>query len=391
MYMKRDFFYMACTVVALMAAAMPGGAQEQPAFSTQGWWKPAEPPFSPVVLEDGSITFRIDAPAAHEAVLLFDEWDVLEIPMQKNADGIWSATVGPVEPRLYQYKFRVDGVTTLDMRNPVVKAGTEIYGNVVEVPGRDHPRFDEIRDGKSGELHSIAYRSTPLGVRRSMQVYVPRAALEEPDRYFPVLYLRHGGGDNENSWSHDGRAHVILDNLIADNKAVPMYVVMTNGLTDGSWAGGSSPEGITMLEQELLSDVIPLIESRYRVFRDKRHRAIAGLSMGGGQSFVIGLRHPDLFCAVGDFSAGILSDLPFDYDRYLPGVMQDPDRINREIDLLWLSCGTKDSRYQGHLKMAEDLRSRGVSLEFYEGPWGHEWQFWRLQLHDFAQRLFKNR
>ena len=391
MYMKRNLFFIMCSAAALLAAGVQVGAQEQSVFSTQGWWKPAEPPFSPVVHDDGSITFRIDAPDAREAVLLFDEWDVREVPMQKNGEGIWSATVGPVGPRLYQYKFRVDGVVTLDMRNPAVKAGTEIYGNVVEVPGRDRPRFDEIRDGEGGELHILTYRSTPLGIRRSVRVYVPRAALEEPDRYFPVLYLRHGGGDNESSWSVDGRADVILDNLIADGKAVPMYVVMTNGLTDGSWAGGSTPEGITMLEQELLSDVIPLIENRYRVFRDKRHRAIAGLSMGGGQSFVIGLRHPDLFCAVGDFSAGILSELPFDYDRYLPGVMQDPDRINRELDLLWLSCGTKDPRYQGHLKMVEDLRGRGVDLEFYEGPWGHEWQFWRLQLHNFVQRLFRDR
>lgn len=372
-----------------LSAVSAGYAQEQPAFSTEGWWKAAEPPFSPVVNDDSTVTFRLKAPAAREVVLLFDEWDVREIPMQKDEQGVWSVTIGPVVPRLYQYKFRADGTETFDTANTSVKVGTMIYGNFVDVPDRLNPRFDEIRRADGGEIHSHAYRSSSLGTLRSMCVYVPRAAVEHPSRRFPVLYLRHGGGDNERSWTVDGRAAAILDNLIADGDAVPMYVVMTYGLTDGSWAGGSTPEGIAALEQELLTDVIPLVERRYNVIASKRGRAIAGLSMGGGQAFVIGLRNLDKFCAVGDFSAGILSDGRFDYERYMPGVMQHPDRINHELSLLWLSCGTKDPRWQGHLQTAEDLRSRGIEIEFHEGPWGHEWQFWREQLHDFAMRLFK--
>ena len=181
-----------------------------------------------------------------------------------------------------------------------------------------------------------------------------------------------------------------MDNLIAEKAAVPMYVVMTNGLTDGSWAGGSTPEGIRLLERELIGDVIPLVENRYPVHRDKCCRAIAGLSMGGGQAFVIGLRNLDLFSAIGQFSAGILSDGTFDYERYIPGVMEDPERINRELALLWIACGTKDPRHAGHLDTVEELHRRGVRCEFHDAPWGHEWQFWRLQLHDFAQRLFRN-
>lgn len=369
-------------------AAFSGRAQEENTFSTRGWWKPADPPFSPVVHGDASITFRFRAPEAREATLLFGEWDVAEVPMQRDETGVWSVTVGPVEPCIYQYKFRIDGLETIDPVNPVVKAGTMVYGSVVEVPGANAPRFDEaFRPG--GEVHTLNYRSTPLGRMRTARVYVPQAAVEHPGRKFPVLYLRHGGGDNENSWIADGRAAVILDNLIAEGRAVPMYVVMTNGLTDGSWAGGSTPEGIATLEKELLDDVIPLVEKRYRVYADKRHRAIAGLSMGGGQAFVIGLRNLDRFCAVGQFSAGILSDGQFDYERYAPGTIGDPERINGELDLLWISCGTKDPRYQGHLDTVEDLRRRGVRFEFHEGPWGHEWQFWRLQLYGFVQRIFK--
>ena len=330
---------------------------------------------SPVVHGDASITFRFRAPEAREATLLFGEWDVDEVPMQRDETGVWSVTVGPVEPCIYQYKFRIDGLETIDPVNPVVKAGTTVYGSVVEVPGTNAPRFDEaFRPG--GEVHTLNYRSTPLGRMRTARVYIPQAAVEHPGRKFPVLYLRHGGGDNENSWIADGRAAVILDNLIAEGRAVPMYVVMTNGLTDGSWAGGSTPEGIATLEKELLDDVIPLVEKRYRVYADKRHRAIAGLSMGGGQAFVIGLRNLDRFCAVGQFSAGILSDGQFDYERYALGTIGDPERINAELDLLWISCGTKDPRYQGHLDTVEDLRRRGV-------------RFWRLQLYGFVQRIFK--
>ena len=377
-------------LAALLLASFPAAAQHTK-FSTEGWWKPAEPAFSPVVNADRTVTFRLRAPQARTVELLFDEWDVRPLPMQCGDKGVWSLTIGPVAPRLYQYKFRIDGFETIDPVNPTVKAGTEVYGSIVEVFGdTETPRFDETCRTDGGEIHTIPYRSTPLDRLRTMTVYVPRAAIERPARRFPVLYLRHGGGDNERSWAADGRAAAILDNLIASGKARPMYIVMTNGLTDGSWAGGSTPEGMELLEKELFTDVVPLIEKRYRVYRDKRHRAIAGLSMGGGQAYVIGLRNLDRFCAIGQFSAGILSDGSFDHERYAPGVIDDPARINRELRLLWISCGTKDPRYDGHLDFIRELGRRGVRFEFHEAAWGHEWQFWRLQLHDFVQRLFND-
>ncbi len=363
-------------------------AQQKNTFSTKGWWKPAEPPFSPAVHEDGSVTFRLNAPNAKDVELILDEWDVIRAKMTNNGKGIWSVTVGPLEPKVYQYVYIVDGLKIIDPVNPTVKAGTTVYGSVVEISGGKEPRFDEIRNTAYGEVHTINYISTPLRRPRSMLVYVPAEAVKNPKKRFPVLYLRHGGGDSEKSWTTDGRTAIILDNLIADGKAEPMYVVMTNGLTDGSWAGGSTPEGIATLENELLTDVIPLIEKRYKVYTDKKHRAIAGLSMGGGQAYVIGLRNLDKFCAIGQFSAGILSDDQFDYERYAPGIISDPQHINDELSLLWISCGTKDSRYQGHLNTVADLRERGVNHEWHDGPYGHEWQFWRLQLHDFIQKLF---
>lgn len=222
-----------------------------------------------------------------------------------------------------------------------------------------------------------------------MNIYVPAAAIENPDKQYPVLYLRHGGGDSEDSWVKDGKAAVILDNLISGGEAVPMYVVMSNGLIDGSWSSGSTPEGISALEKELVDYIIPFTEKRYNVATDKDHRAIAGLSMGGGQSFVIGLRNLDKFSVVGEFSSGILSDDKFDYDRYIPGLSNDYQKVNDSLELLWVSCGTKDNRYQGHLNFIKQLDKKGIRYEFYDGPWGHEWQFWRQQLHDFVKRLFK--
>lgn len=377
-------------LVALAAGIVPGitAQQKKNAFSTEGWWKPAEPPFSPVVNEDNSITFRVKAPGAQQVALHFDEWEVRPEPMAKDAEGVWSVTIGPVAPRLYQYLFEIDGIRTLDFANPVVKAGTSVYGSVVEVHGNP-ARYDEVQDVRHGEVHILRYTSTPLRKPREMYVYVPAAYREKQEALFPVLYLRHGGGDNESSWVNDGRAAVILDNLIASGKAEPMLVVMPNGLTDGSWAGGSTVEGMDTLEKELLSDIIPLIEVRYRVAKDKENRAIAGLSMGGGQAYVLGLRNLDAFAYIGQFSAGIIGDGKFSHAAYTPGVMDRPATVNNQLRLLWISCGTKDPRYEGHLAFVENLAQRGVKHEFHQAAYGHEWEFWRLQLCGFAQRLFK--
>ena len=363
-------------------------AQTGQAFSMAGWWKPADPKFSPVVNDDNTITFRVKAPAAKEVQLLFDEWDVVPQAMQKDEKGVWSITIGPVAPRLYQYKFKVDGQEILDLENPTVKAGTMIYGSVVEVSGGDTPRFDEIHT-IGGEVHVVPYLSHPMKQIRQAYVYVPAEYAAHPEKRYPVLYLRHGGGDAEWSWTRDGRAAVILDNLIAEGKAEPMLIVMTNGLTDGSWAGGSTVEGMQLLEKELLEDVIPMIESRYRTLSDREHRAIAGLSMGGGQAYVMGLRNMDKFSYVGQFSAGIFSDGSFDYEKYMPGIIAHPEEINQQLQLLWIACGTKDPRYSGHQDFVKDLAARGVKFEFHDAPYGHEWQFWRLQLYGFAQQLFR--
>ena len=365
------------TVVALFTAI---ALQAQP-FSTSGWWKPAEPPFSPVVGADGMITFRLKAPKARVVKLAFGEGKVLVQEMKQRPDGVWETTIGPVTPGEYEYKFEVDGLKVLDYGNPSVKAGTELYCNTVDVPG---DRID-TRDLTGSEVDVISYRSSVLGTYRRVCVYVPAVYFEQPKRSFPVLYLRHGGGDHERSWWESAHADAILDHAIAAG-AEPMLVVMTNGLTDGSWAGGSTPEGIALLEQELLEDVIPLVEKRYRVRKDRASRAIAGLSMGGGQSFVIGLHNLDKFAWVGEFSSGLLSDAELDLSRY--GVVLDPARVNT-LHLLWVSCGTEDERWEGHQAFSAKLDSLGIKHIFASAPYAHQWQFWREQLYAFTLRIFK--
>ncbi len=359
------------------------------AFSTEGWWSPSKQVYSPEVTADGHITFRTPAPNAKEVKLIFGEWDIEPVNMHKNAQGDWEIQIGPVAPGVYEYKFEVDGVKVLDYKNPVVKAGTEVYGSIVEVRGSSH-RFDQYVQTGS-EVDVLSYISTPLSKRRKVYVYVPSVYYENPKIKLPVLYLRHGGGDDESSWVRSASADAIMDNLIAEGKAKPMIVVMTNGLTDGSWAGGSNVEGMRALENELLEDVIPLIEKRYRVRTDRKSRAIAGLSMGGGQSFVIGMRHLELFSAIGEFSSGLLSDSSWDYEKYGVDNMDNAKKVNSKLDLLWISCGTKDSRWEGHKEFRNMLDNKGIEYEFHYSDHGHEWQFWREQLRDFASEIFREK
>ncbi len=339
---------------------------------------------SPEIHADRTVTFRLRAPEASRVVLSF----LGSHPMSKDDSGLWTASAGPLEPEIYQYNFLVDGVRILDPANPNLKNGRSPDASIFEIPGNP-PRFDELQPVPHGALQIRTYFSTPLKKVRHLYVYTPPQYDSEPSRRFPVFYLRHGSGDNEENWSDTGRAGVILDNLIAQHRAVPMLIVMPNGDTDGSWAGGSSPEGIELLSQELLTDIIPMIDRTYRVAPGRENRAIAGLSMGGGQAFTIGLKHLDLFAWVGEFSSGLVSDTEFHLDRHLPGFLDHPADVNRKLKLLFLSCGTEDPRYPGQLDLADNLKQHNIRYVWFPTPGVHEWKVWRHALAEFAQKLFQ--
>jgi enterochelin esterase family protein len=168
-----------------------------------------------------------------------------------------------------------------------------------------------------------------------------------------------------------------------------MIIVMPNGDTDGTWGGGSSPEGIELLGQELLRDIIPMVESNYRVATGRDNRAIAGLSMGGGPAFTIGFKNLDKFASIGEFSSGLVSTVGFDVEKHIPGIFTDPASLNRKLRLLFLGCGTDDPRFPGQLDLVDVFKNHGIRQEFRSTPGGHEWKVWRYLLADFLQQVFR--
>jgi enterochelin esterase-like enzyme len=374
---------------ALLAAAtfLPAqtAAPRKNTYQSPGASAPAAPRLvSPEIHPDRTVTFRIRAPKASEVSLSLNG----NKPMTRDDSGLWSLTVGPLEPEIYEYSFTVDSARALDTANTLLKTGQTLGSSLLEIPGTP-PRFDEVRNVPHGTIHIRSYTSTPLKQPRRMYVYVPPQYDPEPRRIFPVLYLRHGSGDDESTWSIQGRAGVILENLIAERKAAPMLIVMTNGDTDRTWSGGSSPEAMDLLGRELLTDVIPLIEKNYRVIADRDHRAIAGLSMGGGQAFTIGLRNMDQFAWVGEFSSGLLSGVDFKLAQHIPGLLEKPAAANQRLKLLYLSCGTEDPRINGHLDLVDALKAAQIRAVWFPTPGAHEWKVWRHALGDFLPRLFQ--
>lgn len=335
---------------------------------------------------DKRVTFRIRAPKAAVVQLVIAGKNH---ELTKDAAGVWTITLGPLTPELYSYTFLVDGVRMLDHANSNLKTGINgLDASLVDVPGAT-PRFDEVQNVPHGATHIRTYQSKVAGSSRGLYIYVPPQYDDEPRRRFPVLYLRHGFGDLESNWSVDGRAGVILENLIAQRKAPPMLIVMTYGYTDLTWAGGSSPEGIDKLGRELLTEVIPFVEKHYRTLPGRENRAITGLSMGGGQAFTIGLRNLDSFAWVGEFSSGLLSEAGFDFDKLIPGFIQNAGVADKKLRLLFVGCGTEDPRIIGHEDLSALLKKHGIHHEYATTPGAHEWKVWRHLLAEFLQKTFQ--
>jgi enterochelin esterase family protein len=214
---------------------------------------------------------------------------------------------------------------------------------------------------------------------------------------YPALYIQHGGGEDETGWAVQGKTNLILDNLIADGKAVPMLVVIPNGNVSKSKTAvpGYSEEAMAAFKEEITENVIPFIEKNYRVKSGAANRAIAGLSMGGGQSFYTGLRNTDIFANVGVFSSGLFGGIArgaaaeFDAEATIPGILTNPNFFNQKLKVFYISVGEQDPRIEPTKKLINIFREKGLKVEFSSFPGDHEWQVWRKSLHDFAQKLFK--
>ena len=291
---------------------------------------------------------------------------------------------------IYDYEFDVDGLRIADPASPNVfgnRRGTRGYVEVPGPPGK--PRQDEWRSVPHGTVTEHWYVTTVTGARRRLHVYTPPAYQAEPSKKYPVLYLLHGSGDDDSHWTWMGRANVIADNLLADGRAVPMIIVMPDGhvLPRPNKPKLDAADRARMMqafEKELLENVLPLVERNYRVQSGEEQRAIAGLSMGGGQSLAVGLTHLDRFAWVAGFSAPESGDSPL-----LPALKAHPDEVNRRLKLLWIGVGKSDFLLDRNRKFVRGLQDAKIRFEYRETAGGHQWSVWRIYLAEVLPRLFR--
>ncbi len=411
---KKELYFMLSVMLlsaghaAIMAQAPPaGGSSVAPAGAPAagvpgaGQPQPANVVVSPEVSDDGKITFRLSAPNA-ESVIVTGELDGKDHPMTKDNNGIWSVTVGPLVPDIYTYSFRIDGISTLDPRNPNTKYG---YGgftsvSVVQVPGNG-PQFYDVRPVPHGVVRIHPYVSKTLGVSRTAWIYTPPGYEQGKD--YPVLYLFHGGGDIESGWTLIGRANNILDNLIAEGKARPMVVVMPLGHAIQSFwtgparsvtpprqatpAGAGTPAAPSSqtVENDVLNDLMPLVEKEYKVSTRPEDRGVAGLSMGGRLTMNLGFNHPELFRSIIIMSSGAANA-----EATYPQFFSNAKAVNEQIKLLWIAVGKDDAlALNGSKSLDELMTSKGINHIFRITEGRHEWTVWRYHLNEFVPLLFR--
>ena len=340
---------------------------------------------SPEVGADRTATFRIRAPKAAD-VALWGDWMPAGKPqaMTKGPDGVWSLATEPLEPNGHLYWFHLDGQTIADPVNPAIKLRQRTSASIVEIPGETAAPWD-VRDVRHGVVITEWQKSERLGRTERIMLYLPPGYEKGSTRY-PVLYLLHGQGDVPDSWTNAGRANLILDNLIAEGKAKPMIVVMPAGhAVPFHTSPGVSMDNNNLFAQYLIKEVIPAIEGKYRTLVGARNRALAGFSMGGELTIHTGFRHPDLFSALGIFSAGLRTEFAAEFQP----VLADTRGLRANVKTLWISAGVTDTALPRATAFAELLAKSGIPAEFktFQGP--HNWARWRLSLTDFAPRLFR--
>lgn len=337
------------------------------------------------------VTFRLKAPNARQVKLEGGAGLVKEpLELARDEAGNWTVTTPPAAPGFHYYWFTVDG---LRVNDPASHAwfgwGRETGG--IEVPDADGDFYAARPDVPHGAVRAQWYHSKITGQWRRAFVYTPPGYDDSRTR-FPVLYLQHGAGENERGWVEQGRAGFILDNLIAAKKARPMILVVDTGYAAhaGVPAGTNRAAPTAAFEEVMLKELIPMIDATFRTKTGREHRAMAGLSMGGGQTLNLTLRHLDKFAWIGAMSSPPRQG--FDVTTAYDGVFRDAGAFNKRVKLLWIGAGTAEERFHtAALAMHESLDRAGVKNVFYSSPdTDHEWQTWRRSLHDFAPRLFRD-
>ena len=364
-------------------------------------------------VKNQTVTFKLLAPTAKEVLVEADFFEKTkrqtslgmmeapgQIPMVKGEDGVWTYTTSTPSPELHTYCFYVDGVRMLDPSNVYMIRDIATYTNYFLVDGELSQNY-LVREVPHGTVSKVWYPSPTLGMeRRRMTVYTP-AGYEDGNKQYPVLYLLHGAGGDENAWSELGRAVQILDNLIAQGKAEPMIVVMPNGngaqeAVPGEYPNSmykpsfSNPKTMEGSFEKAFPDIMSYVESHYRTINDKAHRAIAGLSMGGFHSLYISANYPDLFGYVGLFSAAINRQAKGE-NAYIYENLEEKlaKQFSDAPKLYFIGIGNGDFLFQDNVKYRELLDSHGYKYEYMETDGGHEWRNWRKYLNHLLPELFK--
>jgi enterochelin esterase-like enzyme len=376
----------AAVAVAVVYGQAPGGS---------GRGRGGSALVSPQVNADHTVTLRFRAPNAKDVVAI-GEIDGKDHPMTKDAGGVWSVTIGPLAPDIYNYQFRVDGIVAMDPQNPQVKLGFGAFppASLVEVPG-DGLVFDDAKPVPHGTVRLETYDSKTVGAPRSLWIYTP-PGYDKGNQKYPVFYLLHGSGNIDSSWILTGRENLIMDNLLAEGKTKPMIIVNPLGYVeegvglgpvraaDGnatSGAGGAA----NAFGDDLINDVIPYVEKNFRTLKDADHRALGGLSMGGGQTISVGFPHPDLFHTLVIMSMGAQNA-----DTTYPAFFANPATTNKTLKLLWLGVG-KDDNLVGPMAKALEatLVAKGIRHVYSVSEGRHEWVVWRHALYEVAPQMFR--
>ena len=414
MLMKRVFLMIAAFVAVMCNAQIT--EDFKPASTNQ------EGQEYPMVNSQRMVRARISAPDANSVKL---DIGGVKYDLVKDADGVWTGESAPQDEGFHYYQLNIDGASVPDPGSKYYY-GASRWGSGIDVPAADEA-FYTVKNVPQGSINEVYYYSTVTEKMRHCYIYLPAAYRENPNKRFPVLYLQHGMGENETGWSAQGKTGIIMDNLIAEGKAVPVIIVMDNGLNaqpahpdttqaqgfrgfpgmgprpqgqgprgqgrpQGMRPGGGQggPQGgrpggprrgfggFNGFQQVLLQDIIPMVEKNYRVIADTEHRALAGLSMGGMQTHMITMANPTKFAYVGMFSGG----------TFRTEELQDATDFKKTNKVLFMSCGSKE--YMGVTEAANDLKALGINAHSYVSPeTAHEWQTWRRSLYQFAQLLFK--
>lgn len=391
------------TIFALAAAVTGAHAQ-------QALWGGSQI-VSPEIHPDHTVTFRIAAPKAVKVQVTgdflptqkmqtpFGEFDAPGTADMIEKDGVWEYTTpAPLAPELYSYTMLVDGLKINDPSNVHRIRDVQSVTDVFIIPG-DRADLYKINDVPHGTVSKVWYNSPTLGMDRRLTVYTP-AGYETSGKRYPVFYLLHGMGGDENAWTELGRASQILDNLIAQGKAEPMIVVMTNGNAALQAAPGESSLGFAAPSMQLpktmegsfeqhFPEVVKFIDKNYRTIKSKKSRAIAGLSMGGFHSMHISKQYPDMFDYVGLFSAAIMpgADVKSPIYEDLEGKLKT--QFDKKPALYWIAIGDKDFLYNANKDYRKMLDDKGYKYAYYETPEGHIWKNWRIYLTEFTPMLFK--